>query len=313
MSHSVRLERILLVFQPQNPELIDQTFALAKRHGSRVTVIDVVEDADGFHGLLPVASAKELRTVLVDARRADIESALAGAISKPADIDIKIALGLTAVEIIREADRGNHDIVIKSAAGPYGLQGMLFGGTDLKLLRKCPRPVWMVRKGAALLGGRVLAAVNAAGTGGAHDALNRMIVDYAAHIARAAGGRIEILYCWQLPGETLLSSGRTRMAPGEFDTLLQTAERVHRRKLDDFVGRLGAVDVPLSIDMVKGDPGETILSLAKERRSDAVVMGTVGRSGIDGVIIGNTAEKVLSRIECSVLALKPPGFVTPIR
>ena len=42
-------------------------------------------------------------------------------------------------------------------------------------------------------------------------------------------------------------------------------------------------------------------------------MGTVGRSGIDGVIIGNTAEKVLNRIECSVLALKPPGFVTPIR
>jgi nucleotide-binding universal stress UspA family protein len=103
------------------------------------------------------------------------------------------------------------------------------------------------------------------------------------------------------------------MAPRELDTLLKTAERVHRRKLDDFVQRLGAVDVPLSVDIVKGDPGETILSLAKERRSDVVVMGTVGRSGIDGVIIGNTAEKVLNRIECSVLALKPPGFVTPIR
>jgi nucleotide-binding universal stress UspA family protein len=313
MSRSVGFERILLIFQPHNPELIDQALALGQRHASRVTVIDVVEDTDGFHGLLPVASADELRTVLVDARRADIESALAGGISKPADIDIKIALGLPAVEIIREADRGNHDIVIKSAAGPYGLQGMLFGATDLKLLRKCPRPVWMVRQGAALHGGRVLAAVNVSVTGEDHDALNRLIVDYAAYIARSAGGRIELLYCWQVPGETLLSSGRTRMASRELDTLLQTAERVHRRKLDDFVGRLGAVDVPLSVDMVKGDPGETILSLAKERRIDVVVMGTVGRSGIDGVIIGNTAEKVLSRIECSVLALKPPGFVTPIR
>jgi universal stress protein E len=313
MGHSTRFERILLVFHPANPDLIVQTLDLAQRHGSRVTVIDVIEDADGFHGLLPVASAEELRTVLVDARRAEIESALAGAISKPVDIDIKVAIGMPAVEIIREAVRGDQDIVIKSAAGPYGLQGMLFGATDLKLLRKCPRPVWMVRQGTALHGGRVLAAVNVTGVEDAHDALNRMIVDCAAYIARTAGGSIELLYCWQLPGETLMSSGRTRMAPRELDTLLKTADRVHRRKLDSFVDRLGPVDVSLSVDIVKGDPGETILSLAKERRSDVVVMGTVGRSGINGVIIGNTAEKVLNRIECSVLALKPPGFVTPIR
>ena len=52
-----------------NPDLIDQALDLGQRHASRVTVIDVVEDTDGFHGLLPVASAEELRTVLVDARR----------------------------------------------------------------------------------------------------------------------------------------------------------------------------------------------------------------------------------------------------
>lgn len=43
-----------------------------------------------------------------------------------------------------------------------------------------------------------------------------------------------------------------------------------------------------------------------------VVMGTAARTGIPGFIMGNTAETILNRPDCSVLAVKPPGFVTPV-
>ena len=39
----------------------------------------------------------------------------------------------------------------------------------------------------------------------------------------------------------------------------------------------------------------------------------VGRSGVPGLLIGNTAERVLNAVDCSVLALKPEGFETPIQ
>ncbi|ABM21246.1 MAG: universal stress protein [Gammaproteobacteria bacterium] len=45
---------------------------------------------------------------------------------------------------------------------------------------------------------------------------------------------------------------------------------------------------------------------------DLIVMGTVGRVGIPGLIIGNTAESILEQAKCSVLAIKPEGFKTPI-
>ena len=45
---------------------------------------------------------------------------------------------------------------------------------------------------------------------------------------------------------------------------------------------------------------------------DLITMGTVGRSGISGLFLGNTAEKVLGHCDCSILALKPPGFKSPI-
>ena len=41
-------------------------------------------------------------------------------------------------------------------------------------------------------------------------------------------------------------------------------------------------------------------------------MGTVSRTGIAGLIIGNTAETILRSVRCSVLAVKPEGFVSPV-
>jgi len=41
-------------------------------------------------------------------------------------------------------------------------------------------------------------------------------------------------------------------------------------------------------------------------------LGTLGRNGLPGMIIGNTSESILEKINCSVLALKPDDFVSPI-
>ncbi len=53
--------------------------------------------------------------------------------------------------------------------------------------------------------------------------------------------------------------------------------------------------------------------IAKRIEADLIVMGTVARTGVPGLIMGNSAETILSQIDCSVLAIKPPGFVSPIR
>jgi nucleotide-binding universal stress UspA family protein len=49
-----------------------------------------------------------------------------------------------------------------------------------------------------------------------------------------------------------------------------------------------------------------------ENNIDLVIMGTVARTGIAGFIIGNTAENILQSITCSLFAVKPEGFVSPV-
>ena len=52
--------------------------------------------------------------------------------------------------------------------------------------------------------------------------------------------------------------------------------------------------------------------MAQHLAADLIALGTVGRSGIKGLLLGNTAEKVLGTCDCSILTVKPDGFVSPI-
>jgi nucleotide-binding universal stress UspA family protein len=64
--------------------------------------------------------------------------------------------------------------------------------------------------------------------------------------------------------------------------------------------------------LLQGSASREIPKLAKNLAVDCIVMGTVGRTGIRGILMGNTAETILAQIDSSVLAIKPEGFSTPI-
>ena len=64
--------------------------------------------------------------------------------------------------------------------------------------------------------------------------------------------------------------------------------------------------------LLKGEAGRLIPDLAAKKEVELIVMGTVSRTGIPALLIGNTAEVILNNLECSVLAVKPAGFITPV-
>jgi nucleotide-binding universal stress UspA family protein len=67
------------------------------------------------------------------------------------------------------------------------------------------------------------------------------------------------------------------------------------------------------VHLVKGHAGEAIARLAASESIDVIVMGTLCRSGLGGLLIGNTAETVLDHAACSIVALKWRGFVSPVQ
>ena len=61
-----------------------------------------------------------------------------------------------------------------------------------------------------------------------------------------------------------------------------------------------------------GTAATVIPELARQLHADLVAIGTVARTGIAGWLIGNTAEAILEQLQCSVVAVKPSGFVSPV-
>ena len=73
---------------------------------------------------------------------------------------------------------------------------------------------------------------------------------------------------------------------------------------------------PLSTDRLhvrEGLAHECLLHVAEAEKADIVVMGAVARGGVKKVLIGSTAARVLDRLPCDLVIIKPPGLVAAIR
>lgn len=64
-------------------------------------------------------------------------------------------------------------------------------------------------------------------------------------------------------------------------------------------------------ELHRGEPEDVIPEFVVAEGIDLVVMGSVARRGIPGFLIGNTAERVLDRLPCSVLVVKPGKPAAP--
>jgi nucleotide-binding universal stress UspA family protein len=84
-------------------------------------------------------------------------------------------------------------------------------------------------------------------------------------------------------------------------------------KLHGWIGKDEYAHLSPSFHLPKGSAKEVIAPLAMELEADLVVMGTVAHTSIRGFFMGNTAESILDQLACSVLAVKPPGFRTPVK
>ncbi len=142
--------------------------------------------------------------------------------------------------------------------------------------------------------------------------LNTKIMELATSLARLEGSEFHVVHAWKIYSETMLirSGGLSKC---EVDSLGRETRKMYKGWLNELIEKYAPETPKDRIHLQKGDAGILIPALVKRKRIELIVMGTVSRTGIAGLFIGNTAEKVLRNVDCSVLIVKPDGFVTPVR
>lgn len=288
---------------------LDRAVQLAHSNGARLTVIDVLEKIRSSSEIERVFGA-DLNQILRDRRQQDLDKLVDTCGRADLPIDTQVVNGIAFVQVVRTVLVNGHDLLIKAAKPPRDLSERVLGSTDMHLLRKCPCPVWIDRPNAAFPYTSVLAAVELeAGLGQSCDS---MIMALASSLAQRESARLDVVHAWEMEGESLLRDAGSRVSRTEFEHLREITRNKHNKAFDKLLADYAMNTDDETVHLIKGEAASTIRSLSRELESDLVVMGSIGRTGIPGLIIGNTAEEVMQNIDASILAVKPAGFVSPV-
>jgi universal stress protein E len=296
------LRRILVVVDPtvhQQPAL-EKAVRIATRHGSRLElyVCDVEQQLpESWAGGSRFEHYRELR------RERLLEEL--GALARPLR-----ASGL-AVEIVCEwhapleqgigehAIRTQPDLVVKETHRHAQQPRANLSSTDWNLIRMVPMPLLLVRARPWASSVRIAAAVDPCHPADRPIALDAAIVDGSIALAHMLDARPDIFHVLQmpphLPGEKV---SLEEVAAAQVRARAAVGELVHGRQADMY--------------FVEGTVAEGLERLAVEHLPDVLVMGTVARPHSVHAAAGGTAARVLERVDCDLLVLKPPGFVSPM-
>jgi nucleotide-binding universal stress UspA family protein len=278
---------------------------LARASGARLTITDVMTVPPYARRYLPADVEEEM----VGRRRRQL-ARVAEAVTD-VHTEARLLVGRPATVLIQEVLRSGHDLLMRSHARDAAAAGPKpFGAVDMELLRECPCPVLLVRHGGLEPHPRIAGAVNASTEEPAERTLNARIVELTLLMAELEGGVPILLQAWAPFAESMVRSHSSDDAFAAYvEEVRQRTAGDLRRLAQSFGSRTSGVQT----EHRRGEPENVIPEFAAAEGVDLVVMGTVARSGIAGLLIGNTAERVLRRLPCSVLAVKPDGFATSVR
>ena len=280
---------------------LERAVGLARRAGARLTIVDVLGVPSHARRYLPARLEEEIGN-----RRRDDLARIAQEVTG-VSVETRILDGRAASALIEEVLASGHDLVVREGARDrVAPRREPSGAVDLELLRRCPCPVLLVGPGGAAEHPHLAAAVDTSTEDETGRALNSRIADFASLMADLEGGSVTLLHAWDVFGE-----GMMRGLASD-DAFVAYVGAARERAADDFARfkeSLGTRLADARVELRRGEPEDVIPQFAVAEGIDLVVMGCVARRGISGFLVGDTAERVLGKLPCSLLVVKPADFV----
>ena len=120
---------------------------------------------------------------------------------------------------------------------------------------------------------------------------SKAALEYAGALADRLEAAVDVLHVWSIPA-MVMPELLVLVPGGQPESLQQFAEKQVGKHLDELVGSV-TTKTPVRRRVELGDPAGTIVRLASKDGYDLIVMGTHGRQGIQHLLAGSVAEKVV--------------------
>ena len=302
---------ILVCMHPDRPDyaLADQAAEIAKKTNAAVKVFHVVSEyPEDMSEWWNVRNPEKLHDKIVSERERFLQGIeerirLNGART----VTHELKWGRNFIEIIREVAKNRHDLVMITTGRQTKLGRRVLECPSVDLLRHCPCVLWITKGELASRNKRIVAALGGKGRRFQCDIFNAKILRTAVTLAEALGSELHVVHALPLYGGKGLKGNKLR------PELAKYVEDYRKEIVEQCTSTLTELGVSLSaerVHLLTGTPGNVIADMVRDEGMDLVVMGSVARGGLPGVVLGNTAERVFDQVPCSVAAVKPDDFIS---
>lgn len=290
-------------FSDASAHAIEQAVALAGWYKARITALHVcnplfmpVPGLPAPTDRVPDAEVQRLR----DQTTACFDRAIAAGIG----VDVVIAIGQPAAEILDRARREPVDLIVMGTHGASGFAHLVLGSVTERVLRRAGCAVLSVppqaRCTSTLPFKRLLCAVDFSDP-------SLAALQLACSIADEAGAGLTILHVLEWPWEEPPPPAFTELPPEqaaaltEYRRYVETAAMARLNALAPDAARHRLAPNPMTRH---GKPYVEILRLAVEETADLIVMGVHGRSLVGLTVFGSTTNHVVRAATCPVLTFR---------
>lgn len=223
------------------------------------------------------------------------------------DISTEVAAFVRLYEtVIQVAQKCAADLIFKPMRQHSIIRRVVLTSTDWNLIRLCPIPILLVSDREVIHGKPVIAAVDVCSHDENHEELNRIVLEQATQVADVLESKVTCVNAWHV-SSAVMAAGSVDPTPYEI---------AHAKKIDHITESqtmCAKYDIPTERVLVEEGTAEFVINnLADDLQAGVIVLGTVARSGMSGLFVGNTAEAVLEGSSTDVLVVKLPSFECPL-
>lgn len=309
-----RLDRILAVFDPTSDAqpALAKAALLAGRFGATLElfICDFDPSLSG-QPFFDTDKLRELREEFLTERVEFLEEAADDLRAQGIAVETHVHWDNPLYRgIVRRVQESSPDLLVKDTHYHSVIRRTVFTNTDWSLIRTCPAPLLLVKPGEWREPPTLLAALDPGHLGDKPATLDHEILDYAQLLAGRLAGEVHAVHAF-FPAPLLAATTTMTGMPLAGGVAAAEVIEVERQRLAGVLAALaGAHSLPPGrVHLEQGAAAEVLPHVAEKLAADLLVMGAVSRSRLQELFVGSTAERVLDRLACDVLVVKPADFV----
>jgi nucleotide-binding universal stress UspA family protein len=269
---------------------IREAIKLAKTCSSKLLAISVVETNPEYETIAPQLVEKAEKEA-----RQHLEAVKARAAKEGVDCEIIERQGEDPFKYIAEEASTNHvSMIVTGRRGRKGIKRLMMGSETARIIGHAPCNVLVVPRAASIEYNRIIVATDGS-------KYSEAAVREAISIAKRCGSALTAISVVPSDAASPFDIVHTEMMK---ETIVEKELKMAECTIRDFKEASQKEGVSVTGLIYSGKPYEAIISTAKEKKADLIVVGSHGRTGVSKLLMGSVTERVIGLSECAVLVVK---------